>query len=57
VKNRYAEAEAKVRDAARVAEIRADAASKVQRDFAPIRERAAANAAEMNSLRGLRAAW
>ena len=55
--NRYAEAEAKVRDAARVAEIRAKAANKVQREFAPIKNRAAENAAAMNNLRGFHAAW
>jgi hypothetical protein len=57
VKNRYAEAEAIIRDAARVAEIRAEAAGKVDRDFAPIRKRAAANAAAMSKLRGRLAAW
>lgn len=57
MKNRYAEAEARVRDAARVAEIREEAATRVERAFAPIRERATKNADAMNKLRGFRAAW
>jgi hypothetical protein len=57
VKNRYAEAEARLRDAARVAEIRAEAATRVDRAFEPIRKRAAANADAMSKLRGHLAAW
>lgn len=57
MKNRYAEAEARLRDAARVAEIRAEAATRVDRAFEPIRKRAAANADAMSKLRGHLAAW
>jgi hypothetical protein len=57
VKNRYAEAEAKVRDAALVAAIRAEYADQVNRAFAPARKRAADNAAAMNNLRGHLAPW
>ena len=57
MKNRYAEAEAMVRDAELIAARREEAAAKVEREFARCKKRAADNAAAMNNLRGFRAAW
>jgi len=57
VNNRYAESEAKVRDNARVAELRTLAQSRVSRDFAPIAKRASDNARNMRNLRGHLAPW
>lgn len=57
MKNRYAEAEARVRDAELVRARREEAAAKVDRAFAPIRKAAAENAAKMRQARGIRAAW
>ena len=55
--NKYVESEMKLRDAARVEAIRAEAANRIAQDFANVKKRAAENAAAMNSLRGFRAAW
>jgi hypothetical protein len=55
--SRFAETEARVRDAARVREIRAAERMQVERKFEPIRKRAAKNAEKMNNIRGYLAPW
>jgi hypothetical protein len=57
MKNRYADAEALVRDNERVAAIRDEARTRVERKFAPIRERAERNAKKMSEARGYLAPW
>lgn len=54
---KFAEVDTRLRDAERVAAIRAEEAAKVERQFAPVKNRARRNAEYMNKLTGHLAPW